>query len=162
MKNRHRFSIIIAFCVGGTFAGYSAIDAQTPNSKSKICPKPDRHSSEEVDSRLKIAGLGNPADVKQFINRLVIASEPQNRTELARMVRYPLRVHKAGKVIMTYKTTQSVVRDFTKIFTPKVKFAIHCAQYDTLFINYQGAMLGDGELWFNNFDGKLLISAINS
>ncbi|MEW5716956.1 hypothetical protein AB1462_32420, partial [Pseudomonas sp. SB113] len=55
------------------------------------------------------------------------------------------------------------VADFDKIVTSKVKQAIAGQTYATLFANWQGVMIGDGELWFSGVgDGNVVkITAIN-
>jgi hypothetical protein len=48
----------------------------------------------------------------------------------------------------TYRDAASVERDFDRIFTARVKHAILAQRPDGLFVRDQGAMVGDGELWF--------------
>ena len=47
------------------------------------------------------------------------------------------------------------------MFTPAVLAAIGKADYGSLFIRDQGAMIGDGEVWFTGGAGGIKISAIN-
>ena len=49
----------------------------------------------------------------------------------------------------TYRESASVERDFDRIFTPKVRRAIMAQRADRLFIRDEGAMIGDGEVWFD-------------
>ena len=43
----------------------------------------------------------------------------------------------------------SVSRDFDRIFTPRVRRAILAQKAGELFVRDQGAMIGDGEVWFD-------------
>ena len=49
----------------------------------------------------------------------------------------------------TYNDRRSVERDFDLIFTPHVRQAILDQRANQLFTNYQGAMIGAGEVWFD-------------
>lgn len=52
---------------------------------------------------------------------------------------------------------------YDKIVTAKVRNAITAQRYATLFANWQGVMIGDGEVWFSGVgDGNTVrITAIN-
>jgi hypothetical protein len=67
---------------------------------------------------------------------------------VVRLVDLPLRVNFAEGA-RTYRDRGSIERDFDRIFTPPVRQAILDQRADRLFTNYQGAMIGDGEVWFD-------------
>jgi hypothetical protein len=50
--------------------------------------------------------------------------------------------------------------DFDTIFTAPVREQIRAARYETLFINHKGAMIGDGEVWFEKRE-QIAITAVN-
>jgi len=114
----------------------------------------------EVDSRLDMAGIERPEEARAFLRDLKQAAAADDRERLAGMVRYPLRVYGPGEP-HTYGTAAALLADFGKVFTPGVKSAIADATYGSLFIRDQGAMIGDGEIWFEGNDGKILIKTIN-
>jgi hypothetical protein len=66
-----------------------------------------------------------------------------------------------GKVIHIYRSRKALLKNFNVVFTPKVLKAIEDAQYEKLFVRDQGAMIGDGEIWFVGRDGQVLIKTIN-
>ncbi|MBZ8134192.1 hypothetical protein [Afifella sp. IM 167] len=114
----------------------------------------------EVDSRLDMAGIDKPEEARAFLARLKQAAAADDREALAGMVRYPLNVYGPGKP-KTYGNAKALLADFDKVFTPGVKTAISEATYGSLFIRDQGAMIGNGEVWFDGADGKILIKTIN-
>jgi hypothetical protein len=65
------------------------------------------------------------------------------------MIAFPLRVN-AQDGARFYRDAQSVERDYDRIFTPKVRRAILKQRATKLFLRDQGAMVGDGEVWFDH------------
>ena len=86
-------------------------------------------------------------DYPAFLSRLQAAVRANNRRSIMAMIDFPLRVNFAGGA-RQYRDAQSVERDFDRIFTPKVRRAVLSQRADRLFVRDQGAMVGDGELWF--------------
>ena len=62
------------------------------------------------------------------------------------------------------KDAARFVAGYDKIMTDKVKKAIGRQTYAGLFANWQGVMIGDGEVWFSPLDNsdKVRITAINN
>jgi len=83
----------------------------------------------------------------RFLSRLQVALRADDRSAIVGLVALPLRVNFDGGA-RTYKDRRSVERDFDRIFTARVRRAILSQKADALFINYQGAMIGDGAVWF--------------
>lgn len=104
----------------------------------------------------------------KFLPRLQGAIRSGDRRTVSSMIQYPLRVNAVGGARI-YSDRKSVEMDFDRIFTPRVKSAILAQQPDRLFVRDQGAMIGDGEVWFDqtcrNSDcsqlGPVRIRAIN-
>ncbi|HEY4071110.1 MAG TPA: hypothetical protein VGM04_06080 [Sphingomicrobium sp.] len=90
----------------------------------------------------------NPAQhYAPFLSRLQAAVKATDRPALLRLIDFPLRVNFVGGA-RTYRDAASVQRDFDRIFTAKVRGAVLRQRPDKLFVRDQGAMVGDGELWF--------------
>ena len=99
-------------------------------------------SPEPANSAAPTAAYG------QFLSRLQAAVRTGNKGAVVRLVDLPLRVNLAEGA-RTYRDRRSIERDFDRIFTPRVRQAILDQRADRLFTNYQGAMIGDGEVWFD-------------
>ncbi|MCX8999731.1 hypothetical protein NOF55_21735 [Rhizobiaceae bacterium BDR2-2] len=115
----------------------------------------------EVDSSLD--GLfGAHAPYRHFFEQLQKAVASDDKAAVAAMVDYPFQARINGKAV-TLRDAAHFVADYDKIVTSKVKQAIAAQTYATLFANWQGVMIGDGELWFSGVgDGNMIkIIAIN-
>jgi hypothetical protein len=103
-----------------------------------------------------------------FLERLQAAVGDKDRGAVIRLIRFPLRVNSDGRS-QIYPDARSVRRDFDTIFTPRVRQAILAQRADRLFVRDVGAMIGDGEVWFDHVcsdsscsrPGPVRITAIN-
>jgi hypothetical protein len=82
-----------------------------------------------------------------FLSRLQTAVKAKNRRSIVAMIDFPLRVNFPSGA-RQYRNARSVESDFDRIFTEKVMRAVLRQRADRLFVRDQGAMVGDGELWF--------------
>jgi len=105
--------------------------------------KPARAAPSQMQSKM-VADQGYPA----FLSRLQSAFKANNRRAVIGVISYPLRVNSGGSSQL-YRDAASVQRDFDRIFTAKVRKAVMKQRADNLFVRDQGAMVGDGELWFS-------------
>jgi hypothetical protein len=113
-----------------------------------------------VDTRLSMAGIENEEAARDFIDRLRTAARQGDQQMLIDMIQYPIKVHhESGS--REYRTREELMANFSHVFTPTVLGVIGEAQYETLFINSEGAMIGNGEVWFDGSTGPILIKAIN-
>jgi hypothetical protein len=84
-----------------------------------------------------------------FLTRLQAAVRANDRSAVIKLVRFPLRVNASGRSRF-YPDARSLTRDFDRIFTPRVRQSILAQQAGQLFTRDQGAMIGDGEVWFDH------------
>jgi hypothetical protein len=107
-------------------------------------------------------------DNAAFLRRLQARIRANDRAAVARLVSLPLRVNTAGGA-RTYRDRRSIERDYEAIFTPRVRRAILAQRPSNIFVRDQGAMIGNGEVWFSqtcpnaacNPPGPLRITAVN-
>jgi len=107
-------------------------------------------------------------DYRSFLAQLQAAVRTNNRSAVVRLVRFPLRVNFAGGA-KTYRDTRTVLADYDRIFTPRVRQAIGDQRFENLSGRDQGVMIGDGAVWFDHTcrnsscspPGPVRISAIN-
>jgi hypothetical protein len=120
----------------------------------------------EMSAPAKVVSANQP--YASFLARLQRAARAGDRRAVIGLIGFPLRVNFAAGA-RVYRDARSVERDFDRIFTAKVKAAIARQRADSLFVRDQGAMIGNGELWFRetctNADcsqtGPVRIVAIN-
>lgn len=72
----------------------------------------------------------------------------QNKTEVAKLVSYPIKVTLVGKKVQI-KTPQQLVKHYDAIFTPELVAVVKAQAYQDLFANYQGLAIGKGQVWFS-------------
>jgi hypothetical protein len=93
-----------------------------------------------------VAGT-DAAAVTAFLKTLQSAVALGNRTKVATLVHYPLRVWLDGEET-TIRTESEFQARYGRIFDPEVKKAIAEAKVDQLFANQQGVMFDSGRVWF--------------
>ena len=71
-----------------------------------------------------------------------------DRAAVAKLMRYPLRANVGGKQreIADAATFQ---KEYERIMTAPVTRAIGAQAFDTVFVNQQGVMIGNGQAWLN-------------
>ena len=99
---------------------------------------------------------------RAFLAQLQTAVHEGDKTKVASMASYPLLVIHGGRKTRI-KTKAEFLAKYDTIFDAHVQKAIAQQSARCLFGNYQGAMIGDGELWFaQQQDGVMKIITVNS
>jgi hypothetical protein len=106
--------------------------------------------------------FGEHAAYESFFDALKKAMASGDKAAVAAMVDYPFQARIGGKAVKI-RDAAHFVADYDKIVTAKVKQAVAKQSYATLFANWQGVCIGDGEIWFSGVgDANLVrITAIN-
>jgi hypothetical protein len=91
--------------------------------------------------------IGDPAKVRETLATLQQAVGKHDTAAVAALVSYPISInpHKPNALII--HTPKSFVDRYNQIITPHIAEIIEKQKYEDLFVNYQGAMLGSGEVW---------------
>ena len=103
---------------------------------------------------LNAAGLTHKQtrDFLLRLQRLVNDTEmsaPQKQQQLATLIAYPLRTPGCkGAHCPTINNAETLVRQFHTVFTQDTLKAIAKQDSSRLFINYQGVMIGRGQVWY--------------
>ncbi|WP_051261404.1 hypothetical protein [Desulfovibrio inopinatus] len=109
-----------------------------------------------------VAGVDDDAVVKDFVLKLKGIVEKNDAAAFAQILSYPLTVRSDNGVVATVKNEKQAVQKYSVMVNAKVKQAVLSQDPDTLFANYQGIMIGDGEIWLSPDEhGLLKIIAIN-
>jgi hypothetical protein len=94
--------------------------------------------------------VGDHVKVQQLLTQLQQAVAKHNAPAVAALVHYPIKVN-PGKHPFTIKNEKAFVKDYDRIITHDIQDAIFKQKYENLFVNSQGAMIGDGEVWITGF-----------
>jgi hypothetical protein len=106
-------------------------------------------SPAELDKSLDML-VGDHVKVQHLLANLQQSVSQHDPVAVAALVHYPLRVN-PGNHPFTVKSPKAFIKDYDRIVTPDIAAAIQKQKYETLFVNSQGAMLGDGEVWITSF-----------
>lgn len=101
----------------------------------------------DVDTTLDSL-FGEYAAYASFFESLKTAVAAGDKQAVSAMVDYPFTA-RIGDKALTIRDAAQFVADYDMVITPKVKDAIAAQTYETLFANWQGVMIGNGELWFS-------------
>ncbi len=115
---------------------------------------PEQHKVEIKENKYKGAGIDNPVEFEKMFNTVKELVAAGKKEEVANYVIYPLRVNCDQEKIMI-KTKEDFIKNYDEIFTDKIKTALENQKVEDLFVNYQGVMVGNGEIWF---DGNGIIT----
>jgi hypothetical protein len=94
--------------------------------------------------------VGNHVRVQQILVTLQQAVAKHDTATVASLVHYPIKVN-PGKKPFTVKNEKAFIKDYDGIITQDIAAAIFKQKYENLFVNSQGAMIGDGEVWITGF-----------
>lgn len=99
--------------------------------------------------------------------RLQRAMAANDRQAAAAEFVFPFQVNRTVRSHVTISSRQELLRRFDRIVTPQIRKAILSQQPDSLFQNWQGSMVGDGEVWISGVSDRsskhcrLGVTAIN-
>ena len=103
----------------------------------------------DLDKSIDLS-VGNHVKVQTLLTDLQRSVSQHNAAAVAALVHYPIKVN-PGKHPITIKNPKEFIKDYDRIITPDIADAIYKQKYDALFVNSQGAMIGDGEVWITGF-----------
>lgn len=100
----------------------------------------------EVDKAIE-NNIGDPAKFQSVVTDLQKAVAKQDAATIAALVSYPITINPRTKKAMRVRTPQAFIASYDTIITPHIADVIEKQKYEQLFVNYQGAMFGTGEVW---------------
>ncbi len=101
----------------------------------------------------RISGFDKPDEFKTFFKKFKEWVASDNIDSITAHIRFPLRNCKSADVFK---------KNYSTYFNDLVKTSVAGQNPDKFFANYNGAMTGNGELWFNEIKGKYYVIAINN
>lgn len=105
---------------------------------------------------------GSTEDVENFAKEIKLYVKGDKKKELAELIQYPISVliHNEKKTI---NTPEEFIQSYDDIITDYFKHKIDISRTRFLFSNDMGVMMGNGDIWFNSWEGiGLKIHAINN
>lgn len=115
----------------------------TPAPASASPHQPDTTAIDQSVS----ANLGDPTKLRETIATLKQAVNQHDAAGVAAMVSYPITINPHTPNAIRIRTPQDFVAGYDKIVTRHIAKVVEDQKYEELFVNYQGAMFGSGEVW---------------
>jgi hypothetical protein len=103
----------------------------------------------DLDKSIDLS-VGSHVKVEHLLTDLQRSVAQHNPGAVAALVHYPIKVN-PGKHPITIKTPKAFIKDYDSIITHDISDVILNQKYEALFVNSQGVMLGDGEVWITGF-----------
>lgn len=91
--------------------------------------------------------VGDHLQMEATLSQLQHAAAIHDSKSVAAMVSYPIRVAPHGKALVI-RTPGDFIARYNFIMTPEIVVAIRKQRYEELFVRDQGAMIGEGQVWF--------------
>lgn len=115
-------------------------------------------------NRYWIAGIDNPAAFESTFRKIQQLVREEDKDAVAEYIHYPINVTIDG-VKREIRDKGAFIANYEKIMTLQVKQAFINQKVEETFVNYQGVMVGNGEIWFGATDTSpqiYFIKAINN
>ncbi|WP_164139017.1 hypothetical protein [Stenotrophomonas maltophilia] len=120
-----------------------AAPAAEPTAAAPAAPAADA-PAEDARARIETL-LGDAAQYEKVFNAFRTAVVGGDRAAVVEEVRFPLNIADGKKVT----GPGEFQRNYEKIITPAVVKAVSEQDFGKVFVNQQGVMIGDGQVWLN-------------
>ena len=107
-----------------------------------------------LDHRYEPAGVDNDALIDSNALRFWAAIKNNDKPAVAAQINYPINVSVSGH-LKKINGVNDLLSNYDAIFTARFREAILKAAPKNMFVNAQGIMLGNGEVWFGQ-NGKVI------
>lgn len=128
----------------------SAGPPQKPAERSAAAPTPAQtaHSPDTaaIDKAIT-ANIDDPAKFREIMSTLQYAVRKHDSATVASLVSYPITINPNTPAALTIRNPEAFIARYDQIITPHIAEVIENQKYGNLFVNYKGAMFGDGEVW---------------
>lgn len=127
-------------------APQAADAAATAAAAAPAGPAATAETGAEGDVHARIdAVLGDSAQYEKVFNAFKSAVVGGDRAAVVEEVRFPLNIAGGRKIT----GPGEFQRNYEKIITPAVVKAVSAQDFNAVFVNQQGVMIGDGQVWLN-------------
>ncbi len=101
----------------------------------------------------RVSGFTNPEKFKSFFIQYKKWVADNNIDSIVAHIKFPLRTCASPGVFK---------KNYSGLFNSRVKQAVAKQDPEKFFANYNGAMVGNGELWFNEIKNNYYVIAVNN
>jgi hypothetical protein len=127
-------------------ASAPAAPAAPPAEPTAAAPAASEADAPAEDARARIESLlGDAAQYEKVFNAFKTAVVGGDRAAVVEEVRFPLNIADGKKIT----GPGEFQRNYEKIITPAVVKAVSEQDFGKVFVNQQGVMIGDGQVWLS-------------
>lgn len=90
--------------------------------------------------------LGDVGDYKELFYAFQMALADGKSDIVASLISYPITVRIDGEEA-TYRSAEGLLEDYDWVFGDAIAQAVAAQDYGDLFVNSEGVMIGNGEVW---------------
>ena len=119
-------------------------DLQRPADSAAPAVAPAETSADDARARIDSV-LGDAAQYEKVFNAFKTAVVGGDRAAVVEEVRFPLNIAGGRKIT----GPGEFQRNYEKIITPAEVKAVSEQDFGKVFVNQQGVMIGDGQVWLN-------------
>lgn len=101
---------------------------------------------DKATNRYEVPGINDAAAFEKTLITIQSLVEKGDKQQVAQYVLYPINVYVAGQKTNINNETE-FIKYYDEIFNEKVKQALITQDVTKTFVNYQGVMVGNGEIW---------------
>lgn len=113
------------------------------------------------DKMYEITGI-RETDARAFLKKFVGHVKAGEKAEASRMIAFPRKVILPDQEV-TVESPEAFLTYYDEIFTEDFKERLsQFMDEDSIWWNYRGVAVGNGEIWLNESDGALWIVTLNS
>ena len=118
-------------------------------------------SGADEDKMYEITGI-RETDARAFLKKFVGHVKAGEKAEASRMITFPRKVILPDQEV-TVESPEAFLTYYDEIFTEDFKERLsQFMDEDSIWWNYRGVAVGNGEIWLNESDGALRIVTLNS
>jgi hypothetical protein len=149
-RNKHLTSLALlpALFIAGCSKPTAAPKPQEIPAATSPAPAPQAPAPTISGNDQPIAtNVGDPARFREVMASLQQSVQKHDASAVAALISYPIDINPHTKKVLHIRTPEAFAAQYDSIITPHIAEVIAKQKYDDLFVNYQGAMLGTGEVW---------------
>jgi hypothetical protein len=101
-----------------------------------------------IQEKVKVTGM-DEGEVKSFFEAIQNAVKQNDATALSLMISYPLTLRDIEGHSVKVRNSKNFIANYPNFASSNWRGAVMRQKYEQLFSNWQGLMIGRGEIWFN-------------
>ena len=123
---------------------------ETQKTPAAITPSPPTPTPAPATTAIDqsiATNVGDPAKFREVMTAFQQDVQAHDASAVASLVSYPIDINPHTKQVLHIRTSADFIAQYDSIITPHIADVVSKQKYEDLFVNYQGAMFGSGEVW---------------